>query len=503
MPQKPKSIPKTPGVYTFQNDNGKPLYIGKAGNLKQRLSFYFSKQPKSDKINKLLEEAATIKILKTESEIEALIKESELIKKFHPKYNVLMRDDKSYFYVGITNEEFPRIFVTHQPQISSLRIANRTELRIYGGPSRTISNSPKFVIRRKIDYIGPFTDGGSLKMTLRLLRRIFPYCTCKSPHKRPCLNSEIGRCPGFCCTKLTNNRPLDKALGKQLTTYNHADYGDNIKNIIAVLQGRKGKLVIEFKRKMTEAANKQNYEKAAVFRDQALGLENIFKHKKTLNPGILQYIDVLKYSDIADKLSKLLKTQKEIIRIEGYDISNISGKEATGSMVVFTKKDNGGYAPEKGFYRQFKIKTVIGISDVDMLKEVLRRRLSHPEWAYPDLIVVDGGKPQLSAALAALAENHRQNTDSRGNFPRVPTTNPKQSVSGPRWSALSPRGSSATIVALAKREEELYIGYKRYPTELKKQPEEILHLFQRIRDESHRFAQRYHHKLRELKIKSG
>jgi len=212
-------------------------------------------------------------------------------------------------------------------------------------------------------------------------------------------------------------------------------------------------------------------------RDQLFGLKNIFEHRQTLEVRPLARGQTS--AELENRLKILLHTAKNISRIEGYDISNISGTEATSSMVVFSKQANS-YAPDKNQYRKFKIKTVHQISDVDMMREVITRRFNHPEWIYPDLIVMDGGKPQLNAATAALKSQipkHKPQINSKFKIP--------------------------IITALAKQNEELYIERWRFPIKLKKQPQEILHLFQRIRDESHRFAKKYHHKLREKKFKNG
>ncbi|KKS37488.1 MAG: hypothetical protein A3G49_04005 [Candidatus Sungbacteria bacterium RIFCSPLOWO2_12_FULL_41_11] len=471
---KPKKIPHKPGVYIFKDRHQKPLYIGKAGNLKNRLAFYFSQTIKIPKIAKLLEEAKKIQILETASEIEALIKEAELIKKYLPKYNVLMRDDKGYFYIGFTKEIFPKILITHQPD-------TRPKYQNPNPKSQTKHKIQK--LKHEISYIGPFTDGNALKITLRLLRRIFPYCTCKETHKRPCLNAEIGRCPGYCCFdnnskfKILNPKFETNSKSKILNSKQRLEYQSNIKNIMAVLRGKKKQLIHELKNKMSTMSKNQEFEKAAVLRDQLFGLKNIFEHRQTLEVRPLARGQTS--AELENRLKILLHTAKNISRIEGYDISNISGTEATSSMVVFSKQANS-YAPDKNQYRKFKIKTVHQISDVDMMREVITRRFNHPEWIYPDLIVMDGGKPQLNAATAALKSQipkHKPQINSKFKIP--------------------------IITALAKQNEELYIERWRFPIKLKKQPQEILHLFQRIRDESHRFAKKYHHKLREKKFKNG
>ena len=425
-------IPNLAGVYLFKKGS-RPIYIGKAVNLKKRLASYFRKNA-GEKVRLMLQEATKLDWIETESEIDALLKEAEFIKKYRPKYNVLMRDDKNYFYVGVTLEEFPRIFITHQPQKVQ---------------------SPKLKIK---SYIGPFTSGAALKTVLKLLRKIFPYCTCKKPHRRFCLNAAMGRCLGCCCLKnvTTIKRPLDSC---------NIRYQENIKNLVAVLSGRKKNLLKVLRKQMREAVNTQEFEKAAKFKDQAIGLENIFGHRQALevrpSRGSLTSQD---WNKIAFSIQTLLEIKRKISRVEGYDISNISGTEATGSMVVFIDGK-----PAKSEYRKFKIKTVSGSNDVSMLKEVIRRRLAHPEWSYPDLMLMDGGKPQLNAALATLKLEIR---NLKSEIPKV--------------------------MALAKREEELYTENRKTPIKLNTLPRDTKYFFQRVRDESHRFAKKYHHKLREI-----
>lgn len=421
----PKEISTKPGVYIFRAGSGAPLYIGKAANLKKRLVSYWQKDV-SDKIRLMVKEATKLEWIEAESEIDALIKESELIKKHIPKYNILMRDDKNYFYVGLTKEVYPRIFFTHQPRAL-------------------------FKKKKIAEYIGPFTSGTALKSVLRLLRSIFPYCTCTEIHKRPCLSAQIRRCPGYCCLK---SEKLKAQSEKQI------EYRKNIGSVAAVLKGRRRKIIQELKREMREAAKNQEFEKAGKTRDQIFGLENIAGHP------ILPNGELIRRPYDWDKIQKNLKSILGITiqRAEGYDISNISGEEATGSMVVFTQG-----RPDKNQYRKFKIKTVRGANDIAMHQEVIRRRLEHPEWKMPDLMLIDGGKAQLNAAIAALR-----------NYQLLVTSyKPK-------------------VAALAKREEELYIEGRALPLKLAFLPPETAFFFQRIRDESHRFAKKYHHKRREI-----
>ena len=420
--QKPAFLPSQPGVYQFKKA-GRLLYIGKAADLKKRLSFYFRKNA-GEKIRRLREEATSLVWTETLSEIEAFIKEAELIKKYHPRYNVLMRDDKNYFFVGITREKFPRIFVTHQPQKED------------GGR-----------------FIGPFTSGGALTATLRLLRRTFPYCTCKTFHKRPCLNSQIGRCPGFCCLRTDT----DSSTTAQ-------EYQKTIKCLRAVLEGKNKILIKNLKKLLQRAVAEERFEEAVKFRDQLIGIENIFEHKWLLDVTMPLHGQTVRWPHIEHNLRLILKSHTHIARVEGYDISHISGTESTGSMVVFYEGK-----PLKSAYRKFRIKTVHQISDVDMLKEVITRRLNHPEWPYPELMLIDGGRPQLNAVISVVANR------------RSPVTN-----------------NQLIVVALAKREEELYVPHRKNPIPIATLPSDVGSFLQHVRDESHRFAKKYHHKLREI-----
>src|SRR3989338_6522071 len=335
-------LPSNPGIYIFK-DAKKYLYIGKASNLKIRLGSYL--KTKDFRIKKMVGLSQTLKFISTQSDIEALILESQLIKKYRPQFNIVMRDDKQYFYVGFGNENFPKIFITHQ-----------------------IGNC----------FIGPFTDGDALKTTLRFLRSVFPYCTCKQLHHNRCLNYHIGKCLGFCCLKSGTSSKDKKA------------YADNINAVREILNGKKNSFVKELGKEAGNAAKKDDFGKAIELRDKITKLEKIFE-----NSRIIKSSDILKTQHSG--LESLLKLQKPIVRIEGYDVSNIQGAHATGSMVTFVHGQ-----PDKNFYRKFKIYTKQTPDDTAMLREILERRFRHEEWPFPDLILIDGGKGQVSAAVKTL-----------------------------------------------------------------------------------------------------
>lgn len=412
-------LPETPGVYAFKNKKAL-LYIGKAQNIKKRVKNHFSQPAYRD--NLFINQVSKVGFIKTESEIEALILEANLIKKFQPKFNVMWRDDKNYFYVGITKEKFPRVFITHQPK-----------------------NFKSEILNLKSFYVGPFVDGKALKKTLVVLRKIFPYYTTKKHPTKQCLWCHLEMCPG--------------------PAPNIKKYKKNIRNLIAVLQGKKKSVLKNLKKEMKISSKLQNFEKAGEIRDQIRALEKVISHTKIFSlaetpysiPKLWHRYGVWK--KIERDFKKVLKTDRKISRIEGYDISNIQGKEATGSMVVAI---NGKM--EKSQYRKFKIKIPDKPNDVAMLKEVISRRFNHPEWQYPEIMLIDGGKPQLNAALEI--KNSRLKT------------------------------KDIKVVALAKKHNQLFIENQKKALSLNSLPNLLKFVILQVRDEAHRFAITYHRKLR-------
>lgn len=431
MLKKPKLIPVYPGVYIFWHKKT-PLYVGKAANLKNRVSSYFKKDS-GWKVSQLIGEASRLEFRKAVSEIEALIKEAELIKNYRPKYNILMRDDKNYTYVSLEKPiygekgGFPRFYFTHQPE------------------------------RDRIS-VGPFVSSGELRDAMRLLRSTFPYCTCRRPHRGKCVNAEIGRCPGYCCV-----------IEQNPTLENKSEYQKNIQSILTLLSGKRNKLIKELQREMKVASKNEEYEKARKLRDQIYGLESFYQHRGIATQRRVE----TPYYKMEKPLQSLLKTKEPIRRIEGYDISNISGSSSTGSMVVFYEG-----RPDKSQYRKFKIKTIVGPNDTASHREVLSRRLLHGEWEFPDLIIIDGGKQQLNSVLPLL---------NRKQFKRIKIA----ALSKPpkKFFSRAPSGPG-------KSEDLLYVPGRPAPIALKSLPPNMMYLLQRIRDESHRFARAYHHVLR-------
>jgi excinuclease ABC subunit C len=384
--------PNMPGVYRFQNARGDDIYIGKASSLKKRLLSYL-KTPDS-RIRQMVSTAEKLIYIETESDIEALILESQLIKQRRPDFNIMLRDDKQYFFIGFTHDEFPRVFLTHQPYSAAGRVLGPrpggpvpSVPPLRGSPSTTGSKN-----RPPAEFIGPFTDGVALKATLKFLRNIFPYCTCTQKHHNFCLNYHIGKCPGFCCLK--NPDP-------QLMTHNQQLYNQNIKALKDILTGRKSTLIKDMKKQMAKAGQDHDFGRAIELRDKLERLERVFYNAQVINNS-----EILK--EYSSGLQKLLKIKKPIIRIEGYDISNIQGKHATGAMVTFIQGQ-----PDKNQYRKFNIKgtgpafakaSAGKANDTGMLREIIGRRFRHVEWPFPDLILVDGGKGQVNAVLAQLQD---------------------------------------------------------------------------------------------------
>jgi len=396
-----EKLPDSPGVYIMKA-SGRVLYVGKAGNLRRRIKSYFLR-PHDVRIERLIAEAQNIDFEKTDTAIEALLREAELIKKLMPPYNVREKDDKSFLCVEITKEEFPRVLLVRgkAPQ----------EGRRYG----------------------PFTSATSVREVLRILRKIFPWST-HDPKKigkfaRPCFDYEIGLCPGT-CTGLADKK----------------EYRRDIKNIRLIFEGKRRKIISSLEKEMRLAATSLRFEEATKIRRQIFALKHI------------RDAALIKEDELAAEGTQAM-------RIEGYDISNISGTSAVGSMVVFINGE-----PQKRDYRKFKIKTVIGQNlaraaggDTGMLKEILTRRFarfgkeSEKSWPLPDLILIDGGVGQVNAAQEVLAE----------------------------------AGLKVPIIGMAK-------GPKRKKTEIIGSiPRGFdLRTLVRVRDEAHRFAVSYHKNLR-------
>jgi excinuclease ABC subunit C len=419
-----KEIPASAGVYLFFDRFNNLIYIGKAKNLQKRIKEHFKGESFKDSLFK--EDIEKVGFLETNSEIEALILEAKLIKKYQPRYNTLWKDNKNYFFLGITKEKFPRVYITHQP----------------------ISENQS--LKEKTIFLGPFVDGKALKKTLYFLRKIFPYRSCKNLPKKPCFWYKLNLCLGPCVFK-DNSLILEK-IQKELK--------ENTNNILKIFQGKKNKIYQLLKKEINLAIKEENFEKAQEIKEKIVSLEKVLTNAKIIKEKSPLFSDSEKVIKI---FKKFLEIKNKEIRIEGYDVSNIQGKETTASMVVFY---NG--KPQKDHYRKFKIKTISKPNDYEMLKEVLLRRFSHQEWPLPQAILIDGGKGQLSVALKLKAKDKKL--------------------------------KDIKFMALAKQKNELFLENEKNSILLEKLPREISNLLLQIRDEAHRFAISYHKKLREKEL---
>lgn len=410
--EKIKKFPKTPGVYLMKNAAGKIIYIGKATSLRDRVKSYFDR-PHDVRIEKLVEEIADIDYQKTPTVVEALILEANLIKKYLPKYNVKEKDDKSFLYVAISREKFPRIMLLRGLELDRMTPKEKKQIT---------------------KLFGPYTSASSLRAALDILRRrIFPFRDCVVMPKRPCLHYHLKQCPAPCANLVSAE-----------------DYRRLIHHLILFFEGKKEKIIKNLKKEMTAASRREDFETAARLRNQIFSLEHI------------QDVAVIKNDEVKNRTEKF--GINIFGRIEGYDISNISGTSATGSMVVF---EDG--KPNKNEYRKFKIKTISGANDVGMMKEIMDRRLYHArEWPLPDIVLVDGGWGQINAVREILAEHKI----------KIP------------------------VLGIAKgfdRKQDRLIADPNEP-ELVRVAELHKDILLRIRDEAHRFAIGYHKLLRKKKL---
>ncbi len=540
-----KEVPDSPGVYQMKDARGEIIYVGKAKSLRRRIRSYFSSGSHTYKTRIMIDEIEEFDFIVTDTEVEAYILEASLIKKYSPKYNIRLKDDKSYPYIKITDEDdFPRIFKT-----------------------RLVKNDGS-------SYYGPYADVDAVYKTIELAKEIFQLRSCKkeikagSPEERPCLNYHIDRCSGPCIG----------AISKK-------DYRARVEQISRFLQGQQNSLLQEVEKKMERAARDLNYEKAAFYRDGLKALQELARQQKVIS-GDSTDRDVLAVADTEEgetacaqiliirngnligqdylllegagqagqeeltssflqqyyarqqdlpaeilvdflprdkamleetlsssrgsrvriirpargqkrrllemaarnaeqnlkkslikqkyrkkrarqelkELQEYLELENQPCRIEGFDISNIQGRDAVASLVVFS---NG--QPDKSGYRRFKIRSEGGPDDYAMMQEVIGRRYSRLRAEgrdFPDLILVDGGRGQLNAAVSEL--------DCLGL-------------------------AQLDIIGLAKKKEEVFLPDRSEPVIIPSNSP-ALHLLQRVRDEAHRFAVNYHRRLRSRRL---
>lgn len=362
-----KKLPKSPGIYFFRNGRKKIIYIGKAASLHDRVSSYWHKSANNLKEG-MLQEIKSVAYQKTPSVIEALILEANLVKKYQPKYNSRLKDDKSFLYVGITKEKFSRIVLLRK---NDLNIRENLLSNLWRIKS---SHSRKLAIKH---IFGPFISARSLRASLGIIRRLFPYRSCGILPKKSCLYYQIGECLAPCVGRIEEK-----------------EYNKIIGNITLFFKGKKDEIIKKLKKEMSIAAQKEDFETAEEIKRKIFSLSHI-KDTALIGEGRDGFQEVILAA----------KRGLDFRRIEGYDISNLSDKEAVGSMVVFENNK-----PLKSGYRKFKIKNVAGINDAAMIGEIVERRLKHNPsaggWPFPDLIIIDGGKAQVKAAEKALIEGN-------------------------------------------------------------------------------------------------
>lgn len=349
---KHQDFPNFPGVYLFKDKSGAVIYVGKAKLLRNRLSSYFQKNIESEKTKALVSNYETIEYIVTQSELEALLLENKLIKKYKPYYNIQWKDDKNYPYLKLTiNDEWPRIIVVRKKE-------NDGAL-----------------------YFGPY-EGKSVKDTLRLIKKLFPIRTCKETPLRkrnqPCLQYHIKRCWGPCIGKVSNDQ-----------------YRNLARAIASILSGDMDQTINALKLEMKQAASEKNYEQAARLRNKINGLERMRRAKPSWVPQRRAFSPDI----ILLELQKELSLPKMPKRIEAFDVSNTSGTETVASMVTFEH----GIA-KKSDYRKFIIKSVKGPNDVASIYEAVYRRYAKSlskTLPLPDLVLIDGGIPQVNMAKQA------------------------------------------------------------------------------------------------------
>lgn len=419
-------IPSSPGVYIFLSKEKNVLYIGKSKNLKNRVSSYFLNLI-TGKTRKMINQSAFLSFFKTGSEIEALLLEASLIKKYKPKYNVIQKDDKSPIYIIITKEKLPRL--------------------VLGRKADTQKENVK-------SFYGPFLSTRVARNLLRNARKFIPFSDHKIG-KKPCIYSQIGLCkpcPNF--IEGVKNQKEKNALIRE--------YLKNIKKLNYFFRADIKRLEKELEAEMRSAAKAQDFEKALSIKEKIEIFKFLTKPTRNpdeylQNPNLIEDQRKREVKSLEKFLSGFFKIRR-IRRIECYDVSHISGVCGTASMVVFTDGEKNQQE-----YRHFKLKESSN-NDLQSLFEVIRRRLKHlKDWGMPDLIVIDGGKPQLSAVIPILAKY------------KIP------------------------VVAIAKKLEEIVIpvrtkGYNHY-LKYHLKDKDFGNLIIRIRDESHRFAKKYHHYL--------
>lgn len=429
--EKVKQFPAAPGVYLMKDEQGRVVYVGKAKNLRNRAGHYFTKAAAEDpRTADLVKVIADIDYLCAETEVDALLMEARLVKDVQPRFNVELKDDKSFPYLQIRiREEFPRVEFTRTPR------------------------------RRGVKLYGPFTSAKSLRAAIQVLQRIFQFRTCgldiaEADERwrwfRPCILHSIHQCTAPCNFRVTKE-----------------EYRKQIRKLRLVLEGKKSRLLALMEKQMTEASTALQFEKAARLRDEIAALKNLSLRgqvDKDVQPEVFQ---IEPKKGLAG-LRKVLGLRETPRTIEGIDIAHLGGSETVASLVAFIDG-----LPFKPGYRRYRIKTVEGVDDFASIREVVSRRFrdvgrarpGQAEQVFPDVLLIDGGKGQLNAALEVFRHLGKE---------------------------------PPCLISLAKREEEIYRPGADEPIRLGRHSA-ALRLLQYVRDEAHRFAQHYHHILRRKK----
>jgi len=428
--EKISRFPKTPGVYLMKDSSGRVLYVGKAKELRGRVSSYF--QDSADLLNtrgpeiaRMASVVTDIDFLDCETEVDALLSEARLIKDIQPQFNAQLKDDKTFPYVELTvRDDFPGVYLTRTPRPKGTRL------------------------------FGPFTSPRGVRAALNALQKVFRFRTCELEIRadddlrrffRPCLLHAIKQCTAPCADLISKE-----------------SYRKDIDRLKKFLASKRSIVLRQMNKEMEAASAEQRFEEAAELRDRIKAIESL-SLAGTPDEHVQPEVFFVDPSKGLEKLGELLDLDQPPRSIEGIDIANLQGGESVGALVCFIDG-----RPFKNGYRRFRIRTVEGMDDYAMIREVITRRYQYAacgEELYPDVILIDGGLGQLHAALEAFSE-----MDLRPPM----------------------------VISLAKREEEIYIQARSKPVRLPGN-NEALRLVQQVRDESHRFAQHYHHILRRRK----
>lgn len=447
--EKVRSFPQTPGVYLMKDAVGRVIYIGKAKNLRARAGSYFLKAAAEDlRTAKLVTEIRDIDYLDAESEIDALLMESRLIKDILPKFNRDLRDSKTFPYLEIfTHEDYPRVRFTREPKSQGTKL------------------------------YGPFANPRGLRGAIQVLQKVFKFRTCtldidendsRWRWYRPCLLHFINQCTAPCNFRISKEQ-----------------YRKDIHRLQRFLDGGKARLLAEMREEMTEAARQLQFEEAARLRDEIEMLETLDDRgrlEKHVQPEVFPTDPKRGLAG----LKKVLHLEQRPRMIEGVDIAHLAGTDTVASVVQFIDG-----LPFKPGYRRMKIHGVAGPDDTASIFEAVSRRFQHrgDTDCAPDILLIDGGRGQLNAALAALRSLGMKGTEVSGGDNLPPSE--EHVLHRPP----SPYIAAPIVISLAKREELVFTSSSDEPLHLSRHSY-ALRLLQYVRDEAHRFAQHYHHILR-------